>query len=132
MGGDFVHPFAILEGNEYNLYMKMNRVNRSVVEETNLGLYLWSMPNGLPVGDDEGNYLNIPSVKGDREKIAILERAVRSYGITEGHPVFLAGTRRITDDEFEEQKARQKAGLVPDPYDVAAIKEQMRYGKQFN
>lgn len=107
----------------------MKRLGRKAIEETNLGLYLWMMPDGRPVGDDEGNLLNIPSVKGDREKISLLEKAIRSYGITEGRAVFLAGRRRVTDEEYEEQKARQRAGLVPDPYDVAAIKEQMTYGQ---
>lgn len=101
-----------------------------IIEETNLGLYVWMMPDGRPVGDDAGHFINIQSVKGDRTKIELLERAVRSYGVTEGKAVFLAGRRRVTDDEYEEQKARQAAGLVPDPYDVAALKEQMKYGKQ--
>lgn len=114
----------------YNLSMKS--MKRSVVEESHFGLYVWVMPNGLPVGDDDGNFLNIPAEKGDREKINMLEQAVRHYGIIEGRPMFLAGRRRVTNEEYEEQKARQAAGLVPDPYDIGAIKEQLKYGKQFD
>ena len=110
----------------------MKSIRRQVVEESKFGLYVWVMPNGLPIGDDDGNFLNIPSEKGDRSKIELLENAVRNYGITEGRPMFLAGRRRITDEEYEEQKARQAAGLVPDPYDVSAIREQLEYGKRFD
>lgn len=110
----------------------MKTVGKRVVEETDLGLYVWTMPDGRLVGDDEGNFLNIPSRKGDRQKIELLRQVVRSYGVEEGQALFLPGRRRITDEEFEEQKARQAAGLVPDPYDVAALKEQAQYGRQFN
>lgn len=108
----------------------MNTSRARIIEETNLGLYLWVMPNGLPVADEDGNYMNIPSVKGDKEKIKALTDAARHYGIYEGQAVFQPGRRRITDEELEEQKARLKAGLVADPYDVAALKEQARYGRQ--
>lgn len=110
----------------------MKTTRKQVIEETNLGVYVWAMPDGRPVGDDEGHFLNIPSVKGDQTKIELLRSAARHYGVEEGRPVFLPGRRRVTDEEFEEQKARQAAGLVPDPYDVAALKEQAKYGRHFN
>ena len=92
-----------------------------VIEEVPWGLYVWQMPNGQLVGDDEGNWLNIKAMKGDIKRIAELTDAVRSYGIEEGTPVFLAGHRQIDDEEFERQKTRLKLGLIPDEMDAPAF-----------
>ena len=48
-------------------------------EETRLGIYVWEMPDGRWIGDDEGNYLSITSTKGNRSRIDALAREVRSY-----------------------------------------------------
>ena len=63
--------------------MDIKRVNQSVVEETILGIYVWEMPDGRWIGDDEGNFLSVTSKKGNKEKIRMLADAVRHYGITE-------------------------------------------------
>ena len=101
------------------------------INETNYGLYVWEMPDGRVVADDELNWLNIPSVRGDEKKIAQLTQAVRYYGITEGKAVFMPGRRRVTDEEYEEQKMRAALGLTPDPYDAQALKDELKYKKQF-
>lgn len=90
------------------------------------GLYLWRMPNGQFVGDDEGNFLNIQSEFGDINKISRLGAAVRSFGITEGEPQFFPGHRRVTDEEYENQKQRLKDGLIPDDHDIGALKDEYR------
>lgn len=92
-----------------------------VIDEVPWGLYVWQMPNGQLVGDDEGNFLNIKSMKGDIKRITELTDTVRSYGIEEGAPVFLAGHRQIDDEEFERQKTRLKLGLIPDEMDAPAF-----------
>ena len=112
------------------------QLTREVVE-TNLGLYVWLMPNGKIMGDDEGNYLNIPSEKDDQAKIANITRVahaiLKSNGFpAEGAPIFQPGRRQVTDEEFEEQKARLKSGLVPDEYDVASMLETLKAEKRFN
>lgn len=102
----------------------------TVVEETDLGLYLWEMPDGSIVCDEEKNYLNIPSRRGDKAKMKILRDTVRSFGIEEGKPVFLSGHRRVTDEEYEYQKQRLKWGLIPDEKDFGAAREEiMNYKK---
>lgn len=98
----------------------------TAVEETDKGVYVWEMADGRVVGDDDGNFLSIASVKGDLAKIKKLTDAVRSYGILEGGPRFLAGRRKITDDEYEEQMWRAQNGLVPDPYDAGALRDELR------
>ena len=36
---------------------KLKTVN--IKEETRLGIYVWEMPDGRWIGDDDGNYLSI-------------------------------------------------------------------------
>ena len=73
------------------------------VEEVNYGLYLWMMPDGI-VADEDGNYLNIASIKGDIRKINKLKEVAKSYGLEEGKPLWFSGHRRVTDEEYQEQK----------------------------
>lgn len=96
-----------------------------IVEETDYGLYLWEMPDGSIVADDEKNYLNIPARRGDKEKLKLLKDAVRSFGIEEGRPVFMAGHRRVTDEEYEYQKQRLEWGLIPDEMDYGAARDEL-------
>ncbi len=99
------------------------------IQETKYGVYVWEMPDGKIVADDDLNWLNIPSVQGDLNKVGKLTDAVRYYGIVEGRAVFLPGRRRVTDKEFEEQKMRVKLGLTPDPFDAAALRDEIKYKK---
>lgn len=104
----------------------MKSIKTSVVEETRLGVYVWEMPDGRWVGDDEGNYLSVTSFKGDQARIDAITQAVRSYGINEGKAKFLSGQRKITDEEYEEQKQRLAWGLTPDPLDIGEYKDSLR------
>ena len=97
-----------------------------VKEETRLGIYVWEMPDGRWIGDDEGNYLSVTSMKGNKQRMDLLANAVRSYGIYEGKPLFLSGRRKIDDEEFEYQKQRLEWGLVPDPLDIGNYKDEMQ------
>jgi hypothetical protein len=102
----------------------LNKKTR-IIEETTLGIYVWEMPDGRWIGDDDGNFLSVTSKKGNRSKIDVLAREVRSYGIHEGQPKFLAGRRKIDDEEFEHQNERLKWGLTPDPLDIGVYKDSM-------
>jgi len=94
--------------------------------ETTLGVYVWEMPDGRWIGDDDGNFLSVTSKIGDRGRIDLLAKAVRHYGIEEGKPKFLEGSRKIDDEEFEYQKQRLKWGLTPDPLDIGVYKDEMK------
>ena len=96
-----------------------------ILEETTLGIYVWEMPDGRWIGDDDGNFLSVTSKKGNRSKMDSLAREVRSYGIYEGQPKFLSGRRKIDDEEFEYQNERLKWGLTPDPMDIGVYKDSM-------
>ena len=96
-----------------------------IIEETTLGIYVWEMPDGRWIGDDDGNFLSVTAKKGNRSKIDALAREVRSFGIYEGNPKFLSGRRKIDDEEFEHQNERLKWGLTPDPLDIGVYKDSM-------
>jgi hypothetical protein len=88
------------------------------------GLYVWVTDDGKLVQDAEGHVMCIASLKDNKEKIAAITKAASHYGVPGGRPIFLPGQRKITDEEYEEQKARLEAGLIPDPYDVDAWAEE--------
>lgn len=92
-----------------------------VVDEAAYGVYVWEMPDGKLVGDDEGNWLCINSMKGDLKRINELTEAARHHGIMLGKPLFLAGNRKVSDEEYEYQKQRQAFGLIPDENDIPAL-----------
>lgn len=85
------------------------------------GLYFWRLPSGHLFKDEDGNMLNIPSMRGDLSKIAELRKAAAYYGQPEGEPWFYAGIRRATDEQYEEQKQRLKEGLIPNLDDLGAV-----------
>lgn len=107
--------------------MDINKINTQVLEEeSTLGIYVWEMPDGRWIGDDDGNYLSVTSKKNNKDRINALANEVQSYGITEGIPLFLSARRKIDDEEFEYQQQRLKWGLVPDPLDIGNYKDEMK------
>ena len=104
----------------------MKSIKTSVVEETTLGVYIWQMPDGRWVGDDQGNYLSVASFKGDQNKIDAITEVVKGYGIQTGSAQFLAGQRKINDEEYAEQQQRLKWGLTPDPLDIGEYKDSLK------
>jgi hypothetical protein len=110
--------------------MDIKSMKKQIVEETTLGIYVWEMPDGRWIGDDDGNFLSVTSMKNNRVKMDMLAREVRSFGIYEGQPLFLSGRRKIDDEEFEYQKQRLEWGLVPDQLDIGVYKDEMKAAKK--
>ena len=106
---------------------KLKTIN--IKEETRLGIYVWEMPDGRWIGDDEGNYLSITSTKDNKSRIQALADVVRTYGIDTGKPLFLPNRRKIDDEEYQYQQQRLNWGLVPDPLDIGNYKDEMQYQK---
>lgn len=96
------------------------------IQETNLGVYIWRMNDGSWLIDGDGNFLSITAFQGDLTAIAKISAAARNIGYSEGQAIFAPGRRKISDSEFEEQMARQEAGLIPDIYDIGVYKEGIR------
>jgi len=90
------------------------------------GLYMWRLPTGKLFKDGNGNYLNIPSLRGDIEKISILRKAAAHYGQPIGEPHFEPGVQRTTDEEYEEQVDRFVQGEIPSLNDFGAVVDAKR------
>lgn len=103
--------------------LNLNTTNREQVEEVPYGMYVWENPDGEIFSDDDGNVMNVFCMKGDRKAIQALIDAARHYGAGPGKPVWWSGKRRVTEEELEEQRLREKMGLVPDPLDYGALKD---------
>jgi hypothetical protein len=138
---DFCREFALASGICYINNMsnarkprKRNSTISRVDEGIPYGVYLWraKLENGGFgfVKDQDGNFLCVPSMRNDREKILALKKAAEYYGYPTGYPYFKEGSRTISQEEWEHQKARQAAGLVPDPFDTEAMKEEAEYIRQ--
>jgi hypothetical protein len=109
--------------------MKLTPTRRGFVKDgiaDRFGVYMWKMPNGAYIADENRNFLSIASEVGDPKRIQQLRDTVRSFGITEGEPVFYAGHRKISDEEYEMQRERARLGLVPDTEDVGSLIDDMR------
>jgi hypothetical protein len=104
----------------------MSNMKVTPVEEASYGLYLWQMPDGSLVMDEENNYLNIAAMKGDVRRINAIKKTAKNLGLEEGQPIWFSGHRRVTDDELEEQRQRLEWGLIPDELDLPAIKEDLK------
>jgi hypothetical protein len=87
--------------------------NPGIVEDSNYGVYIWRDGKGRAVVDSELQLHAYCVASGDLKNIKLLEEAARSFGIMDGGPEFCAGSRPISEGEFEEQKARQEAGSGP-------------------
>lgn len=98
-------------------------------------MLVWQLESGEFAGDDDGNFMHVFCTNQDEKNMraaeAALREAARVYGVGDGKPVFWAGKRPIDDEELQHQLDRAKAGLIPDPLDIAAIREEeklMRHG----
>jgi hypothetical protein len=106
----------------------MGQSKLSVVSQTDIGLYVWEMPDGRIVADEDQNIMNIPARRGDLFAISKIVDAAKYYGLEEGKPLFIEGSRRITNEELQEQRQRMLDGLVPDPYDIGVYKDAIEDG----
>jgi hypothetical protein len=91
---------------------------RTLIRETDLGVYVWERPNGKILADENNNPLNIPSEYGDLRKMAELQRAAHYWlGVMdlpkEGKPIFW-DVHRCTEEEYQEQVEAMDNGILPD------------------
>lgn len=106
----------------------MNENKLSIVSQTDVGLYVWQMPDGRIVADEDQNIMNIPARRGDLSAISKISEVAKYYGLSEGSPMFVEGSRRVSDEELEEQRERMRNGLIPDPYDIGVYKDAIEDG----
>ena len=79
--------------------IKTKRIQQ--VEERGYGAYLWELPDGTPLMDDDYNFLSINAEWGDLQAMAKLSAAARYWGFPDGKPRFVKGTKMNDEDYFE-------------------------------
>jgi len=101
----------------------VKNVRRRVIEKDyDWGLYIYKKANGRYFSDGHGSVLNIPSMRGDIAKISELKQAAIHYGDPgNGTVEFIAGSSRVSEEEYSEQVDRMKSGLLPNLNDLGAV-----------
>lgn len=102
----------------------------STVKETPYGIYVWKMPNGAIVQDEDGNIMSINAKEHDLRAMSALTNVARSYGLVEGGPWFLPNYRKVSDEEYDKQKERLAQGLIPDELDLGAWRDEEKFRAQ--
>jgi hypothetical protein len=115
----------VMDINNLGQVMKgqIGKTRVQVVEEpfSNAGIYVWQLPSGKYFTDGEGNALSIGSMKNDVSKIQELSDAARYNGQPDGKAIFFPNVRKITDEEYSEQRDRMSQGLIPSETDLGAL-----------
>lgn len=101
----------------------VKNVRRRVIEKDyDWGLYIYKKTNGRYFSDGHGSVLNIPSMRGDIAKISELKQAAIHYGDPgDGTVEFIAGSSRVSEEEYSEQVDRMNSGLLPNLNDLGAV-----------
>lgn len=86
---------------------------QAVESSAEYGIYVWILPNGEPFKDDEGNTLNIPSMRHDIKNMSLLAKSASYWGKPDGVAKFMPGVGRVTDSEAAEDIERMANGLTP-------------------
>lgn len=102
---------------------QIGKTKVQVIEEpwSNAGIYVWKKASGKFFTDGEGNALSIESMRGDQTKMKELADAAAYYGEPDGEAVFFPNVRKISDEEYSEQKDRMEQGLIPSANDLGAL-----------
>lgn len=77
-------------------------MKKQKVRESDIGVYIWELPNGNILANTEGEILNVPAEFGDITKMAELQRAASHFGYPEGRAVF-EEVHRCTEQEYQDQ-----------------------------
>lgn len=77
-------------------------LKKSKIRESDIGVYVWQLPNGNILANTEGHILNVPSEFGDLSKMVELQKAAKHYGYPDGKAVF-EEVHRCTEQEYQDQ-----------------------------
>lgn len=77
-------------------------LKKSKIRESDIGVYVWELPNGNVLADTDGNILNVPSEFGNLSKMVELQVAAKHYGYPDGKAVF-EEVHRCTEQEYQDQ-----------------------------
>ena len=94
--------------------------NVEIVVEDIYGVCLWQMPDGAYLGDDDGRFLCMEGNLNDFIVEKKMMQAAKSYIGDEaltGEAFWMPGSRKISDNESDDQMERLLDGKIPDPVD---------------
>lgn len=80
----------------------MKNVKIRKQKQSDVGSYVWQLPNGNLLANEDGEILNCPAVRGDIGQQIAIAKAARHYGYPEGTAVF-EEVHRCTESEYWEQ-----------------------------
>lgn len=108
----------------------IKNVRKQIVDEVDYGMLVWQCADGEFLADDDNNFMHVFLWNTDPALYAAAEKALKDaatfFGYPEGKAVFWRGKRPVTDEELAHQLERAEQGLTPDPFDLAAIREEER------
>jgi len=112
---------------------QIGKTRVSIVEEpfSDYGIYVWQLRSGKVLTDDNGNALSIDSMRGDESRITLLRNEAKWLGFPDGQPLFYANVRKVSDEEYSEQKDRMSQGLIPSETDLGALIAAKKTFEQF-
>jgi hypothetical protein len=94
--------------------------NAQVIVEDEYGVCLWKMQDGSVLGDDDGRFLSLNGKLNDPLTEAKMLKAARYWIGVEadlGGPLWIPGSRKISDEEYDDQSERLRDGEIPDVVD---------------
>lgn len=94
---------------------------RLIEPNVQYGLYIWRLPDGHLLRNEDNDFLSIQAYKGDMRAIAELKQAAAYYGFPDGDAWFYVGGRQVSDSEYSEQLDRLKEGYIPSLNDLGAV-----------
>lgn len=111
--------------------MELKTKRRQVVREVPWGMLVWQCTDTKEfAANEDGDIMHIFLANTKPELLDAAKKALsdaaRGYGFPSGKCVFLSGRRPIDDEQLESQLSRAEQGLIPDPFDIAAIREEER------
>lgn len=99
-----------------------NKSKAFVVPESAYGVCLWQLADKEYLSDGNG-FLSLEGIIGDRKIEEKMQKAAHYWlGRAIGQPFWISGARQVTEEEYEEQLDRLKAGKIPDPVEEIRLK----------
>jgi hypothetical protein len=88
------------------------------IPERAMGICIWIMEDGFPLADADGRLLCAHGLMNDKKiEKAVTEAARYWTGNDNGTVRWVAGARKVSDSEREDQAERLSNGLIADPYE---------------
>jgi len=105
--------------------LKINKKGARGIVEHKYGVCLWEMPDGKILASGPTVFLSMEGRIRDPAVENKMKAAARYWlgSDFEGHPVWVPGARKITDDEYDDQMDRLLDGKIPDPVEEVRLKK---------